>query len=190
MQYKNKLNEDEEGLIIIPISWEKIEYEKVCTHGKNTDAGLYQIYGRHHAYGPDSLLYIGQAGNFSERINEKRWFNDFLETTVEPDFVRLGRIAKSNDKKAEVLAEEDGKLWSEFITLAEKLLISTHTPAFNSQLDYKLSGTLQNWTTNGRQIIVLNFGDRGSLLPEVSTFRNSYTYYTYETPFGTKVGNE
>ncbi|MCO5239538.1 MAG: hypothetical protein M9904_05735 [Chitinophagaceae bacterium] len=184
MQYKNKLNGDEE-LIIIPIVWEKIPFDTTTALGKKSDSGLYQIYGRHNAYGRDSLLYIGQAGVFSQRLlYEERFFKDFLETTAEPDSVRIGRIVKANSKKSETIPEENNPVWNDLINWAEKLLIATHTPAFNSQLDHKLYGILDNWINDKKHIVVLNFGDRGCLLPEVSTFRNSYAFYEYETPFG------
>jgi len=167
---------------IIPIFWELIEYKASGDFNRKFDYGLYQVYGNHYSYGKNSLLYIGKArdNTFSQRLlNNDRLFADFSETTIEPTIIRLGWIAKSNDSKSEI---EDEQNWKEYIDIAEKLLISTHPPALNSQLEYnlyKINGKCQQ-----RNILIINLGDRGNILPEVSTLRNSYLFYNHERPFG------
>jgi len=173
-----------ERLEIITIYWDKVEFKASDDYRQKWDCGLYQIYGSHYAYGQNSLLYIGKAANtFSERLlhNDRLW-GDFLETTVSPDTIRLGRLVKhNNDKNKETLQEKN---WNKYIDIAEHILISTHTPALNSQLTHKLSQLDVKYKDKGENYLILNLGDRGSLLPEVSTFRNSYLFYGYETPFG------
>ena len=51
------------NLTVIEILWEgplKIEDAKKKTD-KDTDYGLYQVYGTHNIYGANTLLYIGKA---------------------------------------------------------------------------------------------------------------------------------
>ncbi len=175
---------------IIVIEWEKIDFKvEVIEKWKEKpkekwDCGLYQIYGDHYAYGKDSLLYIGQAGNsFSERLLKKdRLFGDFLETTVSPESIRLGRIVKAQADKDRVIEEE--KSWDRYIDIAENILISTHPPALNSQLTFKLYQLNDKYENMGEHYLIINLGDRGNLLPEVSTLRNSYLFNNYDTPFG------
>jgi hypothetical protein len=167
---------------IIPINWEVVEMKPTNDFNRKFDFGLYQIYGNHYSYGQDSLLYIGKArdNTFSQRIlNEDRIHCGFTETTISPTSIRLGWISKSNLETSPI---EDEKKWKDYIDIAEDLLISTHTPALNSQLGFnlhKIAGKYQ-----GKNIIILNLGDRGNILPEISTIRNSYMFYNHEKPFG------
>lgn len=172
----------EEKVEIIVINWEKIEFKSSPDCSQKWDCGLYQVYGNHYAYGQNSLLYIGKAANsFNKRLlNDERLWTGFLETTVEPNAIRLGRIVKDDKDKGKTIAEESN--WNEYINIAENVLIATHSPALNSQLSYHLNKIEKKYT--GKNYLIINLGDRGSLLPEVSTLRNSYRFYTYETPFG------
>jgi hypothetical protein len=57
--------------IIIHIDWSGPHtFEDVAKLNGPTDFGIYQIYGAHHIYGSDVLLYIGQAAGqtFAQRI--------------------------------------------------------------------------------------------------------------------------
>lgn len=187
MKYENKFNDDEQ-LIVIPIYWEIADFKSTNEHCKEWDRGLYQVYGRHNAYGQDCLLYIGKTFDqtFSQRLlNDKRIYADFLETTISPEKVRLGRIAKNNKSENERIDEENNNAtWRSYINIAEHLLIASHVPALNSQLDYRLSSLSDKYIANKKHVLILNLGDRGDIAPEVSTFFYSYEYYDYETPFG------
>lgn len=178
---------------VIVIDWEKIDFNTAENqHWKESDAGLYQVYGNHNSYGKDSLLYIGLTQNtFSGRLlNDDRLLGSFLETTVEPKSIRLGRIVKRNKYKETKAPEETPENWRRYIEVAEEILIATHVPALNSKLGYKLSD-LEKYNKEDddkdkkhHHYLIINWGDRGCLLPEVSTIRNSYRFYDYETPFG------
>lgn len=171
-----------EQVEIIVINWEKIPFASSTAFNRVWDFGLYQIYGGHNSYGKDSLLYIGKArdNTFSQRLlNDKRLHSDFNETTIYPEYIRLGWIVKSNKDLKPIYEEEK---WSEYIDIAENLLISSHCPAMNSQLDLKLYQIGEKY--DNKNVIILNIGDKGNILPEISTFRNTYKFYEYETPFG------
>lgn len=173
---------------IIAINWHKVEFKPSDFYNRKWDYGLYQIYGNHNAYGQNSLLYLGKAryNTFTQRLlNEKRLHSDFNETTAYPEYVRLCYIAKSNEQQ--VVSDEEQR-WGEYIDIAEHILISTHTPALNSQLDFKLFKIGEKYAN--RNILILNLGDRGNLLPEITTLKNSYMYYNHETPFGYEAETE
>lgn len=164
-------------MIIVNIYWDKYEYEESQIKELNAanDYGLYQIYGRHSAYGKDALLYIGQASSqtFSQRLT-KRW--EFIESCAYPHTMRIGRIVKSNDPSDKL--EWNENRWIEMINHCEKLLLHTHAPAFNKQGN---SG-LYNIDNSNNNIHIFNWGDFGDLLPEVSSYRYSFKYWNYETP--------
>jgi hypothetical protein len=168
---------------IIVINWEKVPLKANQDFNNQWDYGLYSVYGNHIAYGKDSLLYIGQArdNTFTQRLfNDKRISEDFYETTQTPEYVRLGWIVKSNENNSDV----DNEKWTEYIDVAESLLISSHCPSMNSQLKIKLSSI--GATLNGKNYLIINKGDRGSLLPEISSINCSYEFYNYETPLNFK----
>jgi hypothetical protein len=67
------------------------------------------------------------------------------------------------------------------IDIAEKMLIKSHSPAFNKQENTGLfDANLEE------QFLILNWEDRGSLLPEISTLRYSFKYWNYEEPLKEK----
>ena len=116
---------------------------------KNKDYGLYQIYGHHIVYGPDSLLYIGETGQtFSQRFN-----NDHTVWLKEEEgvFIHVGRIV-SEDYDDQVRKD------------AEALTIYWHSPAYNSS---------NIGTYNGQQLIVVNDGERGDLCEILSVVEDS-----------------
>ena len=58
-------------LDIIEIEWDgPILMNDIEEHTELWDCGIYQIYGTHHIFGPDSLLYLGKAqeSSFAKRI--------------------------------------------------------------------------------------------------------------------------
>jgi hypothetical protein len=167
---------------IITISWETIAFDIDLVKGltREFDYGIYQIYGNHYAYGKDVLLYIGKAEdrNFATRLQDGgRIYSDFMETSIEPTTIRLGYISmtsKTEDYDRYNLAEYE-LAWKNNISIAEKILIATHPPALNKQLANRFGnmGIDQDY-------LIINWGDYGSLLPEVSTLRNSYMFYDFD----------
>lgn len=165
---------------VINIVWESIPFteEAIAELNKNIDKGLYQIYGRHNAYGKNVLLYIGKTyATFSQRL-KKRF--EFLESSSIPECIRIGRITKSTYDHEELGWDE--LEWDNMIALSETLLIIAHTPAFNKVNN---SGLMKHEDPNSN-IHILNWGDFGDLLPEVSTIRNSYMYWHFEKELGTE----
>ncbi|HEX5746265.1 MAG TPA: hypothetical protein VFZ09_08470 [Archangium sp.] len=117
--------------------------------------GLYQIYGIHEVFGPQSLLYIGKAEHlsFAERINQH--LSNWLSSNSDAQ-VRLG-LLHPKDYKHE---PKDWSDWKQLLRDTEALTIFWHTPPYNSRNISHYSGpTLR----------VQNFGQRGRLLPEFST---------------------
>src|SRR5690606_22253171 len=116
------------------------------------DYGLYQIYGTHSVFGPDTLLYIGKSAKqffgtrFSQHIG---WFQN------EPSDLRIyvGRLGGTQQPTDDA--------WCEEIDCAEKLLIYSCSPPYNSQN--------LNSIGEGKNTIVLNFGRRNRLPAVVST---------------------
>ncbi len=122
---------------------------------------MYQIYGNHPVYGTNSLLYIGKANKelFSQRLKE-RW--DFKETVLTSTWLHIGMLYESEDCKYEN--------WGEMIDIAEKILIKAHAPSYNAS---DVKGLLYKFD----KTIVMNWGEYGALLPEVSSMRTSYDYW-------------
>lgn len=177
-----------ENVIVLNIGWTQIEfntdlnsvYEKAGLH----DKGLYQICGRHHAYGQDALLYIGKTrDSFWQRL-PNRW--EFVESSSQPKTIRIGRfMCPKPGSKYELgwnLTE-----WDAMIDIAERLLIRAHSPAMNKQgttglfLDEELKASTAPSKEPASHYLILNWYDYGNLLPEVSTFRNSYRFWEYDT---------
>lgn len=119
-----------------------------------SDYGIYQYYGAHHVYGSDTLLYLGiaQKQTFGTRISQHNW--DVWSCT--PLEIFVGRICSLNP-----LSEVD---WERYICLAEKILLQSHGPSFNSS-------NLNKIGYGGEDVRVLNWGNRKLLLPEVSISR-------------------
>lgn len=162
---------DNETIKVYHLSWSKYKWEgffKAPIPEKDKN-GVYQIYGNHPVYGKDTLLYIGKTKqSFRERLDLKQ-HGDFLSNHYsEFSYVHLG-VLKSWDDFADGTDEE------KIITDIEKLLINSHTPAFNS-MDVK--GILKHEIDN--QFTVMNWNLLGDLLPEVSTLRYSGKYWIEE----------
>lgn len=167
-----------ENLIVINIAWEKIPFNinEVRKQAYRNDYGVYQIYGHHAAYGDETLLYIGKAQEqtFATRLTQEFW--SFVESSIRPTHIRLGRICKSN--RTEENLGWDVKRWRELIGVAEKILIKSHPPAINKQEN---GGMFIN-EFNSENVLIINSEDYGRLLPEISTLRISYRYWNYDTP--------
>lgn len=161
---------------IIHIQWEgpfNLKRALTCSN-EDVDYGIYQVYGQHPVYGKNNLIYIGKAcqQTFATRIRQHDW--DLTEYNEGELHFYLGRFHGSQTPSM--------TRWNKEIDLVEKLLIISHSPALNnsgvSQLSIKTNKSLRN-------IHVLNWGNRASLLPEVSgdrwadkwVFGNEYQPY-------------
>ena len=142
----------------IHIDWDgPMTFEEARACKGDTDWGIYQIYGFHPVYGSSSLLYIGKAEK--QRLGARLEQHDTWERDADHHCVTvyLGRLAGED-------APEDDT-WCLHITLAERLLIFVHRPAFNSQMNiHQLDKELQ-------QVHVFNWGAHRHLLAEVSGAR-------------------
>ena len=148
------------------IEWELLSRESRTTLTGQNDYGLYVICGDHPVYGANTLLYIGQANDqkFAKRLSEKQ-HTDLINTHFSGPFtLRLGRFIEIDG-----IAYES---WGDAINLSERLLINAHSPAYNS------NGVKQvlEWKDKNH-IHIFNWGDRGPLLPELSSRRFSYEYW-------------
>ena len=159
--------------VVINVHWEgpfEWEERKDRIKGRIKDGHvLYQIYGLHHLYGRDVLLYIGSSvGKGSERdINTRlKEHSEWIEW--EPDKVKiyLGSLGRfSNWKDWEEDEEETyGRADLKLVEMVEALLIYANQPCYNSR--NKVSAN------QARNIRIFNTGRYGQLLPEVS-----YWYY-------------
>jgi hypothetical protein len=114
------------------------------------DFGVYQIYGNHPIYGSDILLYIGKA---QEETFFMRLYPD-REYWQKHCGIYLGRLAGDKTPHNEE--------WSRQIDLAEKLLIYSHSPAYNSS---NIASIPDNAL---RDVHIFNWFEHRDLLPEVS----------------------
>jgi len=129
---------------------------------------LYQIYGLHHLYGSDVLLYIGKTEEgLNQRLSQHgRWIAEEYDKVR----FRMGSLGIMNSWDD---WEEEGP-WDfpeeepELIGFVESLLIYSHQPVYNTMN--------KNSAGMAKGLRVFNTGEIGRLFPEVS-----YEYY-----FGSK----
>lgn len=143
---------------LIQIEWEGPYHltNLASLTNENFDYGLYQIYGKHPIYGSDVLLYIGKADyqTLGKRISQEGWFDTNDSNNVK---IYVGRLYGPF-----IPTEEQ---WSKEIDLAERLLIYSHKPAYNSRSISSLPDSeLQD-------IHILNWGQHRDVLPEISGLR-------------------
>jgi len=124
---------------------------------KATDV-LYQIYGRHHLYGGNVLLYIGLTSTAGKRLtgHEKDW----IYYEYDPVTVRFGSVRQFTDWKEQEKNKrfiKDRKL----IQRIESLLIFAHLPADNNM-------NKKDIPKRSEGIRIFNSGRLGSLYPELS----------------------
>lgn len=149
---------------IIHIEWEgPFSFDDLIKlDDKKSDYGVYQIYGSHSIYGSDVLLYIGKAESqtFFKRLSpEKKYWEDNLNQIK----IYVGRLAGTKTPNNDE--------WAKQIVLAEKLLIYSHAPAYNSSnIDSIPDKDL-------RDIHILNWYEHRNLLPEVSGDRWTSKFY-------------
>lgn len=103
---------------------------------------LYQIYGNHHIYGRNILLYIGKSINVNRRLDQhlKSVFN-----FVNNRSVIIGTIDD------EFFKEED-------LEIPESILIANHKPSFNKEFIHELSPKAKQY-----KILVINNGNHEML---------------------------
>ena len=152
---------------IVHLMWVEYEWNDDIFNQFNSknDYGIYQIYGDHPVYGENVLLYIGKARyqTYSVRLNQH---DDFDESHIS----KFRKLHLSYFCKTEDVNYNN---WGEYIDLVEKLLINAHFPAYNSQ---EIKGPIGNETFK-KEMLILNWNERGKLLPEVSSLRYSYHFY-------------
>lgn len=127
--------------------------EEVLQLTGKDDYGIYQVSGSHVVFGRDSLLYIGRAVGvtFGARFQQHAsWV--MQESGVE---IRLAR-----PRKGDYAEDDDWKEWDGLARDCEALNIYWHSPPYNSRglNAYK-----------GNPLRIQNCGERGSVLPEVSS---------------------
>jgi len=138
--------------------------ENVCA--KDPGNVLYQIYGSHHLYGRDVLLYIGRTGRtpFKRILEHEEWIQDEYDKMT----VRYGSIREFDgwknweNRKKPYRPTEDS-----VVDKVEALLIYANQPAYNSR--NKADATI------AEGIRIFNSGKLGHLLPEIS-----YKYFLGE----------
>ena len=83
---------EKNGVKVIELEWDgPHSVEQVSKFFDASDYGLYQIYGTHSVFGPDTLLYIGKAERqfFGTRFSQHSgWFQN------EPSDLRSFPIAR------------------------------------------------------------------------------------------------
>jgi hypothetical protein len=142
-----------------PFEWGKGERECKDNHV------LYQIYGSHHLYGRDVLLYIGSTLRTPfERLREHE---EWLEDEYDKVSLRFGSVGEFTNWKDWDSDEDYKKANGELVERIEALLIYAHQPAYNQ------ASKSQAMRANG--IRIFNSGRLGQLFPEVS-----YKYFLSE----------
>jgi len=137
----------------IHVDWRgPFELDDIKKSNQAKNYGIYQYYGTHPVYGTNTLLYLGKASdNIIQSRIKSHAHNTWSSTPIE---IYLGNII-AHEKLSD-------KIWSQHINLAEKLLIYTHSPAWNSQ---NIKSIVYSDFNN---VHIFNWGNRAMLLPEVS----------------------
>jgi hypothetical protein len=149
-----------------PFNWEQVQSKQ--------DPGyvLYQIYGLHHLYGSNVLLYIGvsdrETGTLIDRLKEHdaSWFQYEYDKMA----FRLGSIGEFFDWDKWETDKDNApyeKIAPELAHKIEQLLIFAHQPAYN-QINKESA-------QKAKGIRIFNTGLFGHLFPEVS-----YRYCLYD----------
>jgi len=153
---------------VIHLIWREYEWNDEIIYSEfnsKKDYGIYQIYGDHPVYGENTLLYIGKAKEqtYSVRL---RQHNDLFESHI-PVFRKLCLSYFCNTE------DVNYENWKGHIDSSEKLLINAHFPAYNSQ-EVKRPIDKDYFK---KELLIINWDERGKLLPEVSSLRYSYYYW-------------
>ncbi len=133
--------------------------DKENVRAKDSGNVLYQIYGSHHLYGRDVLLYIGrtQRTPFKRILEHEGWIQDEYDKMT----VRYGSIREFDGwKNWESRKKPYRAVGDRIIDKVEALLIYANQPAYNSR--NKADAAI------AKGIRIFNSGKLGHLLPEVS----------------------
>lgn len=144
---------------------DKIDADKYYV--KNTDVGLYQVYGSHPIYGNGVLVYIGRTvgkNGFKSRL-KNRWV---IENGNDSENIQIYLGTVFSDAK-KLLNEE--VLARELIEKVEVLLINSLKPAYNSS---NIQSANEKFTEE--RYIVHNEGNYRSL---VSVLDSKYQWENY-----------
>jgi hypothetical protein len=141
------------GLRIIHVLWEGPT--PIESADANPGFGLYQLYGTHSIFGPDALLYIGQAdaNPISHRLSYHKQEWDRWEPSGFSVYV--GRLAGWN--------EIDDTQWGSAIDSAEAVTIFKISPPYNSSRIRSLRPM--------EPTLVLNHGRRHRLPEAITNIR-------------------
>jgi len=124
--------------------------------------GIYAVYADHTVYGRNVLIYIGRTKrDIKKRIGEH---GDFIDTNLMNFEYYFGEILNRDDVNKENLESA--------VIEIETLLINAHCPAYNANAIKGIINTKEYYKT-----VVLNWDDRGAILPEVSGLRYSSYYW-------------
>jgi hypothetical protein len=129
--------------------------KKICDfNDADSDYGIYQIYGHHPVYGR-ALAYIGKAREqtFAVRVPQHKWGSG-SENDPNQIEVYVGRLVGTTP---------DLETWRHQIDLAEKLLIHSHAPAYNTKHIYEAPSA-----SDCAHVRILNWAACRSLAREVS----------------------
>ncbi len=125
------------------------------------DYGLYQIYGTHPVFGPNSLLYIGKTDSFTGRLNAHNL--NWVKYEYDDVKVYLGAIGVPNCETV---------TWSEYDriqSIAEKLLVFMCQPPYNGYL----KASFDPPKIENHSLAIYNFGKKALLPTELSTYYHS-----------------
>jgi hypothetical protein len=159
---------------IVHILWEgNFSVDHVIKNKKDDekDCGIYQIYGNHPIYGPNSLLYIGIATDrtFSQRFAEHK--NQWLKgSDLDPVTICLGDVYRQLGEVYEESKDFLSQEWKKAIEQCEQLLIYALAPGYNSRNKQSIN------EVELRDLHILNWGNRRDLFPEISGDRWTEKY--------------
>ena len=141
----------------IHILWQgPISFADALQLNGDADYGIYQLRGDHLVYGQQTLLYIGKA--------EGRKFGTRLADHAHEVEISLGSSALVHVGRLAGTEQPTVNRWDKWISLAEKWLIYAHSPSWNLR-------EIGSAPKEQDEVHILNWGDRGLLLPEVSSKR-------------------
>lgn len=149
---------------IIDVYWEGPKSLEDIKVNKIEGYCLYQIYGTHPIYGPETLLYIGKSEqkNIADRIKNHTWIDNqandckiYIATCG--TFINWNEWNNDKNKRYDMYDCDKIKISS-----IESLLIYAHQPSYNSQ-------SLKSPSFGCIPFRLFNSYRRAALLPEVST---------------------
>ena len=103
--------------------------EVVHSNNTNKDYGLYQIYGTHPLFGPDTLLYIGRATETGNKFGGRLRQHDWISYEPRKVSIYLGYLGSTSPIPETKSAQEE---WGKWIEVAESILIYFCRPPRNS----------------------------------------------------------